>query len=1397
MSADATCSPATREGGAEADATKPLPFSVVGIGASVGGLEAMTELLQAIPEGAGMALAVAIHLAPERPSSLVEVLARAAPMPVREAQDGLPVEQNHVYVIAPGTEVSVSRGVLRVRPRERLRFRPVNTLLSSLAYEQRSDAIGVVLSGAADDGADGLREIKQVGGITFAQDDTAKVQGMPQNSIATGAVDFVLPPAAIAAELARLAKLPRVVDVSGSPEFVAPKEAQLQEEEYLEILRQLRDVTGVDFREYKRNTVRRRIVRRIALHRIERVAEFIELLRDNPAELHSLRDDILINVTQFFRDPNAFVALQQGVVAKLIDRAACSPRTPIRIWVPGCATGEEAYSIAICVLEGLRETKPPVRLQIFGTDMSEGAIEKARAGVYAADTAFDVSAQRLEKYFIKVDSGFQVTKALRDVCVFAKHDMARDPPFSCLDLISCRNVLIYMSTPLQRTVIPLFHYGLNPEGHLFLGPAESIGSLTDLFTAVDRRANLYVKNEANVRVRLLPQSFARGIVPAANFKRAASTNPPQIDIQREADLLLSQNYAPPAVIVNEDLEVLHFRGRTGSFLEPAPGKACYNLLAMSREGLRSGIANAVRSALQANAPAAARGRSEPEGNDVEIRAVPLGAEASPGGRCVLVLFDDGSPPKAMAAPMLLESEFTPESAVLTLARARQETEAMRLQLQSVIDGYQATHEELRSANEEVLSSNEELQSTNEELRTAKEELQSSNEELSTINDELQARILELGRANDDLSNVLDSVQIPIVILTQDLLIRSFTPAAGPLLNLIPSDVGRPLSNINVGISLPELTTILDEVLRTQRVVVREMQDHAGRWHTLGVRPYRTRANTIDGLIMILIDVTETKRATDEIAAARDYAESIVTTVNISLLVLDAALRIISANAAFYRFFLTSREESEGRLLQDIGGEWNLPELLGMLRQVISENRGFDDYEAELSFPRIGTKTVLFAARRIETKASERQRILLVIEDVTDRRRHELASRERDRLVIADARKNEFLAILAHELRNPLTPIVHAAAILRQGALKDQGLQRAVEVIARQSAHMGRLLEDLLDVSRIAHGQVELRKCYIDLRDAIRSAVDSARTRLEAQRQEIRLSLPPRPVGVVADATRVEQVIGNLINNANKYGGYGGRIDLSLAVDGDWAVARIRDNGIGMAADTLPRVFDLFAQADRGLDREGGGLGIGLTVVQRLVQMHGGTVSAHSDGAGKGSEFVVRLPAIPTAVRSAPDRIAPSGAAPDAGRTGPRVRRRILVVEDNQDAAEMLRAVLELWGHDVRTVRDGAAALEAARVLAPDLALVDIGLPGMNGYEIARELRRLPRLKRTRLVAMTGYGQKEDRRKSREAGFDLHMVKPASVSDLEALFEPSRARTEVPGGRMKPGRVAPKRTRKAK
>ncbi|HEV2176359.1 MAG TPA: PAS domain S-box protein [Terriglobia bacterium] len=954
---------------------KPL-FPIVGIGASAGGLEAFTALLKHLPPDTGMGFVLIQHLAPQHHSMLTEVLARTTRLPVAEVTDGTEAKADHVYVIPPNTDMAILGGKLRLMPRpsgagQQL---PIDHFLTSLAQDRRGKAIGVVLSGAASDGTLGLKAIKAEGGFTFAQDESAKYGSMPQSAIAAGYVDYILPPEEIAKELVRIARHPYVAPARRPLE----RPAALPVDDLSKVFIWLRAATGVDFSHYKKATIIRRIKRRMVLQNIENLADYTRRLQDNRTELNALYHDILISVTSFFRESETFEILQHEIFPRLM--ANRPAEVPLRVWVPACSTGEEAYSIAICALEYLRGAGSATGLQIFATDISDPALEKARMGKYSEGDVSEVSPERLRRYFTKAEGGYQINKSLREMCVFAKQNIIKDPPFSRLDVISCRNLLIYLDASLQKKLMPMLHYALRANGFLMLGRSEGTSEFPELFTLVDKKGQIFAKKP---KVHEERADFSVNDYASARPSATAPAGPGgrEFDLQKEVNRTLLADYTPAGVVVNDDLEIVQFHGRTGPYLEPAAGAASLRLLKMARQGLPLELRTALHQAREGNKTVVKEGIRIAYGGDtrqvnLEVRSL----RTDPvNGRHFLVLFRETAAPRAPRGAG--EEETGGDREVLDLT---QQLDQSKSELRDMLEQFESHNEELQAANEEIQSSNEELQSTNEELETAKEELQATNEELTTLNEELRNRNAELSTSNNDLSNVIANVTVPILILGSDLRIRRFTPAAGAVLSLIPADVGRPISDLRSTLDFPGLETMVSEAIESMGVKEREVQDRRGRWHSLRARPYKTSENRVEGAIITLIDINEVKTQATE---ARAYAQSIAETAREPILVLDAELRVKAANRAFLEAFQVSPEETEGRPLRELGnGQWNIARLLDLLNEILPQRTEVRDFEVDHEFPSIGCRTMLLNALQTGQGADKAPLVLLAIEDVTERKR---------------------------------------------------------------------------------------------------------------------------------------------------------------------------------------------------------------------------------------------------------------------------------------------------------------------------------------------------------------------------------------------------------------------------
>jgi two-component system CheB/CheR fusion protein len=945
---------------------------IVGVGASAGGLEAVSRLLEALPADLGVAVVVVEHLHPKHESMLPQLLASSTSMPVEQVRHGIAVEADHVYVIPPGSIMKIAEGKLHLAPsgQDTVRRTPIDLFLSSLAAYADGKAIAVILSGSGSDGAAGLKAIKAAGGIVLVQDpESARFEGMPRAAIATSVVDFIGSPEELAEELARIARHPYLAPALGGEDL------SVRDDDLPAILPLLRRETEVDFSVYKTATLRRRIQRRMAVHKIQKIADYTRLLRENAGEVRALFQDILIHVTSFFRDADAFELLKAEIFPKL-----CAQReSSIRVWIPACSTGEEAYSVAMSLLEFLGSEAGSVPIQIFATDVCEDSIDHARKGVFPEGIAADISAERLRKFFAKIDNGFRVKQSVRELCVFARQDVTRDPPFSKVDLIVCRNLLIYLTAQAQKRLFNVFHYALKPHGFLMLGEAETVGGQGDLFTAVDRKRKLYARRQVNTPMHL----DAALATPHVTARRAAKL-PTEGDLSRETNRIILDRFAPPSVVVDDEMQIVEIRGRVVDYLELPVGRATLDVVKLAREGLAHALRTALRDAKKSGSRVRRDGvrvRHDTAQHRIAVEVIPFGDGA--GADHYLIAFDERKERSTEQLEHVTAHKESGESVRVTDLEA--ELESTRANMQTVIQDLEAANEELQSANEEVLSSNEELQSTNEELDTAREELQSTNEELNTVNDELQHRNEELLRLNSDLVNLLASVQIAIVIVASDLSIRRFTPMAERVLNLLPADVGRSIGHIKPNIQCDDLEALIRHVIDDVTPVEREVQDREGRWLSLRVRPYKNVENQIDGAVLALFDINAAKEIEAAVALSRDYAEAIVGSVHDPLLVVDEGLRVTSINRPFARLFGMSEAYARGKHVNDLGhGRFNATGLHHMLQESLA---GDDWQERDIvaEVPRIGQVHMRVKLARLDNAAARRA---LIVTLVPEQRRNE-------------------------------------------------------------------------------------------------------------------------------------------------------------------------------------------------------------------------------------------------------------------------------------------------------------------------------------------------------------------------------------------------------------------------
>ena len=955
-------------------------FVIAALGASAGGLEPLETFFKNMPADVGIAFVIVQHLAPDHPTALPQLLGRRTGMPVEQAQDNMKVVPNRVYVIPPNAALTIEKNTLRVTaPTEARGARtPIDGFFSSLAEDRGEHAVCIMLSGTGTDGTLGLRAIKEYGGMAMAQTlDSAKYDAILRSAIATGLVDHVLPVEEMPAKLLDYAAHLVSANGDGAPDTLRAQIAANMSR----IHAILRRRAGHDFSQYKENTIARRVERRMKALQIETVELYVQALDRQPEEAERLFNDLLIGVTQFFRDREAFAALEIEVIPKLFEGKGDDDQ--LRVCVMGCATGEEAYSIAILLAEHASALDHPPKIQIFATDIDEGALTIARKGRYPESIGEQVAPARLDRFFDRQDGAWQAKRELRELVLFSSHSFIKDPPFSRLDLISCRNVMIYLGQELQKKLIPLFHYALRPGGYLFLGPSESAASHKELFGTLDKKHRIFERKETLPRPAV---SFPLGDTSRPNQSALPSGRKP-LDAAEERDLpkrlerIILQRYRPACVTVKENGDAVYFSGRLGRYLDLPTGSPDVNVVNMAREGLRIPLRTALHKAVTARERVVQKQISvQTNGtvSQVDLAVEPIAEFQS--ANLYMVVFEDAPP---AAGP--------PHPAPATDPNAEETIRHLEDELRSAREHAQAMFEELESSNEELKSANEEFQSTNEELETSKEELQSFNEELQTVNTEISRKSAELDQANSDLQNLLNSTEIATIFLDGELRIKTFTPAAGTVFRLIASDAGRPITDLAAQFADVDFVPDIRETLRTLKGRERQLAGTGGQHYQLRVLPYRSVKNVIDGVVLTFTDVTQAKQAAQLIEDAKFYAENIVETVRIPLLVLNAEARVKSANAAFYEMFHVGPRETLNAPLYELGdGQWDIPSLRRLLGELLPQKQKIEDFEVEHDFPAIGRKIMLLDARQILQQGDNQPLILMSIEDVTAIRRANLA-----------------------------------------------------------------------------------------------------------------------------------------------------------------------------------------------------------------------------------------------------------------------------------------------------------------------------------------------------------------------------------------------------------------------
>ncbi len=1443
-------------------ARDPSHFHVVAIGASAGGLESLEQFFKVMPTDSGMAFIVLQHLSPDFRSLMDELLARHTKMTIRKAQDDMEVEPNTIYLNPPRKNMIVSGGSLYLsdlEPNEALSL-PIDQFFRSLAQDYRRQAIAIVLSGTGSDGSRGIRDVYEAGGLVLAEtEETAKFDGMPRSAQETGCVHLVLPPSAMPEALVSY------VNQSLSPQdfaeevFVPPRLGGMET-----IFRLIRDEYGIDFSYYKPNTVVRRVERRVALLHSADVNAYIAQLEKDPDELNALYRDLLIGVTRFFRDRDAFDYLKSNILPTLVAEKKAGDE--LRVWVAGCATGEEAYSIAILIDEVLQQIEKKLNVKVFATDIHPTSLEFAAAGVYPQEAFAQVDIGRVKRYFDETEDGYQVHSRLRQMIVFAKHNVFKDAPFTKLDLISCRNLLIYLQPLAQKKALSLFHFGLRTQGVLVLGPSESPGELKDEYESLNNRWKVYRKRR-DVRlpaeIRLPLGTSLEPLTPHLSGSRAPQVMTPQRDLFLAYDKLL-ERFVPAAFLIDEERNLIHVFGGGKDYIEPRVGRMSTDLLDLVRGDLKPVLASAIQRVRRGHDPrvtTSVRLELDNQTQDVNILVEKLADQRSRRVWFVVSLESNRS-----AAQL---DETTERISAAEFSRGRMND--LEVELRYTKESLQTTVEELETSNEELQATNEELVASNEELQSTNEELHSVNEELYTVNAEYQNKITELIELTNDMDSLLESTEIGTIFLDEKLTIRKFTGKVEKWFDLVSRDIGRKVASFSHNLNHPGLLADVQQVLNQNQSLEREIQDEQGDWLHLRLHPYRQYDN-VKGVVMTLIDISNLKHtraklhrlsaiveSSDDAILGKNFAGRIESWnraaerlfgytadeaigQDISLIMpadvqdearqffdqirrgesvdpleakrvtkdgrqIDIALRLspirddreqVVGMSAICRD-ITSRKQAERELhklamvvrhtdnsvvLTDADGhvEWvnegftritgyTFEEARGRkpghllqgpesdqqtiqhMRQSIAAREGFNveilNYRKDKS-----PYWVAIEARPIRDHHDQVTGFMAVQRDITSLKNAEAKAQQEVE------RRDEFLAMLSHELRNPLGALKHGLDILRRDAGSDQRRRAEVEeILNAQVAQMSRLLDDLLDVSRITRDKILIQKEIIDLRQTARDAVSAVEPLADRRGCPLRLQLPSEAVVVLGDAARLQQVQVNLLTNAIRHSRAGDPVSLSITTRMNDAVIAVTDIGEGISPEMQSKVFDLFFQTDSELAKREGGLGVGLSLVRDLVAKHDGQVSLHCAGLQKGTTFEV---AIPLANQAAAPRIPQSQSSLHP--------LRIVIVEDQQANRLLLRKTLELDGHQVWDAGSGREGIELIEKVQPDLALIDIGLPDVPGYGVARAIRQGQKSAATLLAALTGYGQETDVKKSRQAGFDVHLTKPLDMSKLNTFIQ---------------------------
>ncbi|EPR43968.1 signal transduction histidine kinase with CheB and CheR activity [Desulfovibrio sp. X2] len=1344
------------------------PTFYVGIGASAGGLDPLETLFANMPDDTGMAFIVIQHLSPDFKSLMDEILSRHTSMKINRAENGMEVLADEIYLIPPKKEMAISGGRLLLTDKDPDGpSMPVDVFFRSLAADAGNRAVGIVLSGSGSDGSRGIRDIRAQGGLVIVQSsETAHFDGMPGSAVETGEVDAVAAPEDMPAILTRYS-----LDF-GKP--AGPLAPPPPEDAYDSVLALLREAFKLDFALYKKATINRRIERRMAMLKLDTLHDYIAVLSGNSDELENLYKDLLIGVTSFFRDYDAFKTLER-VISRLLQEQA-APRHEFRIWVPACATGEEAYSLAMIAREALDAAQSPIDLKVFATDVHKESLARAAQALYSKTCLNDLPLHYLEKYFINLpDGGFQVSAEIRRLVIFAEQDLLRDPPFTKLDLISCRNFLIYLQSAAQKKICSLFHFALKPKGVLFLGPSETLGDLADEFDVLDQHWKIFRKKR-DVRLPIGPR-FPLSTAPVLAGRARQNAAPIGVDqrLLRAYDSILDR-YMPTGVLVNERKEIIHAFGQIRNFLFIPVGRVSPDVLSMIEGDARIALASAFQRAVKTQEAVtyhSVKMGTPDQHFPVTLRVEPINDRIS-GEGYYLVTFVEERPlsPEVQDKSKAFDASTHSRERIEELER---ETQNLRESLQSTIEELETSNEELQASNEELIASNEELQSTNEELHSV-------NEELYTVNAEYETKIRELTELNADLDNLMRSTDIGTLFLDDKLRIRKFTPPATKVLNILPQDVGRPFQHISHTLQGLDLLPVLRKVVSSGLPEEIEARQAEGTWYLLRVLPYLDENRKAAGVVVTMLDVTRRRETEEALRESESQLRYLFESMDQGALFQDAAGRVIRANFAATEILgipldmLVSRasDSPQWRALREDGSALPPEEQPAMI--ALSTGREVRDVLMGVHNPRRDACRwiVVSAVPQFREGEDKPFQVYTIFEDVTaDREREDSLRRAKEEAQVASAVKNEFLATISHEIRTPLNGVMGMLQ-MALGTRLDAEQRDYLNTALASSRNLLQILSDILDISKIEAGALRIEKEPFDLQAVLKPVLGAFTN--EAARKGLTLTCsvdPALPRHFRGDAGRLRQVLFNLVGNAVKYTQNGG---VSLEI---YPLPRcpqpgfislhmsVTDTGVGIPDDKLGSIFEAFTQLEGAYTRTHKGTGLGLAIVKKLVNLMGGSLLVTSE-VGQGTEAHITLCLKP----ASPDEVAAVAKDRIAAAEGELKKRRILVVEDEAVNRKALMHFLARLGQEAVGVENGLKALDVLARQSFDAVFMDIQMPEMDGLETTRRIREdghgkwnpdIP------IVALTAHAMSGDTERFLAAGMTHYISKPVELDELRATL----------------------------